>query len=154
MYTIFTLLTAVSIIRRDDELSSCGPIIFVTNCQPSSITNTMFSNLVTAKCIFQLQHLGLLAGNVSLNPGPFGSNDIIKWQQLMQDPSNRKQSPSSKNLDIVAVTETGLKHDKTQSSIADISPPGCSLFHEPRADQRTGGGVGILVSDQLTVIKN
>ena len=101
-----------------------------------------------------MQHLGLLVGNVSLNPGPSGSNDIIKWQQSMQDPSNRKQSPSSKNLDIVAVTETGLKHDETQSSIADISPPGCSFFHEPRADQRTGGGVGILVSDQLTVIKN
>ena len=67
----------------------------------------------------------------------------------MQDSSNRKQSPSSKNLDIVAVTETGLNYDKTQSSIADISPPGCSFFHEPRADQRTGGGVGILVSDQL-----
>ena len=59
---------------------------------------------------------------------------------------------TSKNLDIVAVTETGLKHDKTQSSIADISPPGCSFFHEPRADQRTGGGVGILVSDQLKMI--
>ena len=79
----------------------------------------------------------------------------IKWQQSMQDPSNRKQSPSSKNLDIMAVTETGLKHDKTQSSIADISPPGCSFFHEPRVDKRTRGGVGsILVSDQLTVIKN
>ena len=49
----------------------------------------------------------------------------------------------------MALTETGLKHDKTQSSIADISPPGCSFFHEPRADQRTGRGVGILVSDQL-----
>ena len=56
---------------------------------------------------------------------------------------------TSKNLDIVAVTKTGLKHDKTQSSIADISPPGCSFFHEPCADQRTGRGVGILVSDQL-----
>ena len=28
-----------------------------------------------------------------------------------------------KNLDIVAVTETGIRHDKTQSSIADIPPP-------------------------------
>ena len=50
----------------------------------------MFSNLVTAKitffkCIFQLQHLGLLAGDVSLNPGPSGSNDIIKCQQSMRD---------------------------------------------------------------------
>ena len=72
----------------------------------------------------------------------------------MRDLSNRKQSPSSKNLDIVAVTETGFKHDKTQSSIADISPPGCSFLYEPHADHRTGRGVGILVSDQLPVIKN
>ena len=56
---------------------------------------------------------------------------------------------TSKNLDIVAVTETGLKHDKALSTIADISPPGCSFFHEPRADQQAGRGVGILVSDQL-----
>ena len=42
------------------------------------------------------------------------------------------------------MTETWLKH-----AIADISPPGYSFFHEPRADQRTGGGVGTLVSDQL-----
>ena len=47
------------------------------------------------------------------------------------------------------MTETGLKHDKALSTIADISPPGCSFFHEPRADQRAGRGVGILVSDQL-----
>ena len=38
---------------------------------------------------------------------------------------------------------------KAKSTIADISPPGYSFFHEPRADQRAGGGVGILVSDQL-----
>ena len=56
---------------------------------------------------------------------------------------------TSKNLDIVAVTETWLKHDETKSTTADISPPGYSFFHEPRADQRAGGGVGILVSDQL-----
>ena len=38
---------------------------------------------------------------------------------------------------------------ETKSTIADISPPGYSFFHVPYADQRTGGGVGILVSDQL-----
>ena len=51
-----------------------------------------------------------------------------------------------KNLDIVAMTETWLKHDETKSTIADISPPGYLFFHEP--DQRAGG-VGILVSDQF-----
>ena len=41
-----------------------------------------------------------------------------------------------------------VNHDVTKSTIADISPPGYS-FHEPRADQRTRGGVGILVSNQF-----
>ena len=52
------------------------------------------SKITLFKCIFQLQHLGLLAGDVSLNPGPSGSNGIIKWQQSMWDLSNQKQSPS------------------------------------------------------------
>ena len=47
------------------------------------------------------------------------------------------------------MTETWLKHDETQSTIADISPPGYSFFHEPRADQGAGRDVGILVSDQF-----
>ena len=50
-FFIFTLFkTAVSFIHKDDELASCGPTIFETNChQPSSLTNIMFSNLVKAK---------------------------------------------------------------------------------------------------------
>ena len=47
------------------------------------------------------------------------------------------------------MTETWLKHDETKSTIGDISPPGYSFFHELHADQRAGGGVGILVSDQF-----
>ena len=46
-------------------------------------------------------------------------------------------------MNIVAVTEIWLKHDEMQSNLADILPPGYSFFHEPRADQRTGGRVGI-----------
>ena len=38
------------------------------------------------------------------------------------------------------MTETWLKYDETMA---------ISFFHEPRADQRAGGGVGVLVSDQL-----
>ena len=174
-FFIFTLLiTAVSIIHRDDEVSSCGPIRFVTHCsQPSPLTNIMFSNLVKAKlplsnvCFnrkllplphsrpnFKLAILFLLAGDVSLNPGPSGSNKIIEIATMNARSVKPKTAPfseyvTSKTLDIVAVTEIWLKHDETKSTIADISPPGSSFFHEPRADQRAGGGVGILVSDQL-----
>ena len=46
------------------------------------------------------------------------------------------------------MAETWIKHNETKSTIADISPPGYLFFHEPCADQWTGGGVGLLVSDQ------
>ena len=111
--------------HKDDEVSSCGPTIFETKChQPSSLTNIM---------------LLLLAGDVSLNPGRSGSNESAPFSEYV----------TSKKLDIVAMTETWLKHDETKSTIPHISPPGYSFFHEPRADQRTGRGVCILVSDQL-----
>ena len=133
----------------------------------------MFSNLVKAKlsllnvCLnrkllplppsqpsFKLAILLLLAGDVSLNPGPSGPNERIKIATMNGISNKPKTAPFSeyvtaKNLDIVAVTETWLKHDETKSTIADISSPGCSFFHEPRTDQRAGGGVGILVSDQF-----
>ena len=44
---------------------------------------------------------------------------------------------TSENLDIVAVTETWLKHDETKSTIADISPPGYSFFS--RTSRRSAG---------------
>ena len=128
----------------------------------------MFSNLVKAKlsllnvCFyrkllplppsrpsFKWAILLLLAGDVSLNPGPSGSNERIKIATMKPKTAPFSEFVTSKNLDIVAVTETWLKHDETKSTISDISPPGYSFFHEPRADQRAGGGVGILVSDQL-----
>ena len=77
--------------------------------------------------------LFLLAGDVSLNPGPSGSNERIKIETMNVQSIKPKTAPSSeyvpsKNLDIVAVTETWLKHDETKSTIADISPPGYSFF--------------------------
>ena len=45
----------------------------------------------------------------------------------MFDLSNLKYV-TSKNLYIVAVTKTWVKHDETKSTIADISPPGYSFF--------------------------
>ena len=117
-----------------------------------SIANYFHYHLLDHLC--KLAILLLLAGDVSLNPGPSGSNDRIKIATMTVWSMNSKTAPffeyvTSKNLDNVAVTETLLKYDETQSTIADISPPGYSFFHEPRADQRTRGGVGILVSDQL-----
>ena len=163
-FFIFTLfITAVSFIYKDDELASCGPTIFETNChQPSSLTNIMFSNLVKTKlpllnvCFnrkllplppsrpsFKLAYfLLLLAVEVSLNPGPSGSNKRIKIaamnvRSIKPKTATFSEYVTSKNMDIVAVTETWLKHDETKSTIADISPPGYSFFS--RTSRRSAG---------------
>ena len=95
----------------------------------------MFSNLVKAKlpllnvCFnrkllplppprpsFKLAYfyfLLLLAGDVSLNPGPSGSNERIKIAPMNVRSIRPKTAPfseyvTSTNLDIVAVTETWL----------------------------------------------
>ena len=126
IFTLTLLLEAVSIIHSDDELSSCGPTIFVTSChQPSSITIIMFANLVTAQLpllneCFNRKLLPLppsrlslkfvifllLAGDVSLNPDPSGSNDRIKIATMHVRSIKQKTPPfskcvTSKNLDIM-----------------------------------------------------
>ena len=57
---------------------------------------------------------------------------------------------SSKQIDILAMTETWLSSCDTAACLADISPPGFSLFHCPRPSGR-GGGVAFLVRETFKV---
>ena len=49
----------------------------------------------------------------------------------------------------LAVTETWLQHDETQLTQLIFHLMAIRFFYEIRADQRTGGGEGILVSDKF-----
>ena len=57
---------------------------------------------------------------------------------------------SSKQIDILAMTETWLSPCDTAACLDDISPPGFSLFHCPRPSGR-GGGVAFLVRETVKV---
>ena len=57
---------------------------------------------------------------------------------------------SSKQIDILAMTETWLSPCDTAACLDDISPPGFSLFHCPRPSGR-GGGVAFLVRETFKV---
>ena len=57
---------------------------------------------------------------------------------------------SSKQIDILAMTETWLSSCDTAACLADISPPGFSLFHCPSLSGR-GGGVAFLVGETFKV---
>ena len=113
----------------------------------------MFQSEITSTTTFSIIfYIGIPSSTgkrCQLKSGSLGSNEIIKIATMNVRSIQPKTAVfsdyvTSKNLDIVEVTETWLKHDDTTSTIA-----GYSFFHEPRADQRAVGGVGILVSDQL-----
>ena len=57
---------------------------------------------------------------------------------------------SSKQIDILTMTETWLSSCDTAACLDDISPPGFSLFHCPRLSGR-GGGVAFLVRETFKV---
>jgi hypothetical protein len=106
------------------------------------------------KLDFNSAFLLLLAGDVSVNPGPITQQHKLRIGTINAR-SMRDKAPAlhdlvlSKSLDVLAITETWLTSKETSASLADMTPPGFSFHQIPRAG-RAGGGVGIFVSDSLS----
>ena len=95
---------------------------------------------------FQLAIVLLLAGDVSINPGPaisrnmrFATTDV---RSVRGKTASFNDLLFSKKIDILAIAETCLRPHDTAACIADISPSGYTFHHRPRSFGR-GGGVGI-----------
>ena len=52
------------------------------------------------------------------------------------------------NADLIAISETWIKPSTATSTLAELTPPGYSLLHVPRAG-RTGGGVALIHRNTL-----
>ena len=93
----------------------------------------------------------LISGDVSLNPGPNVSCNMrfatTNLRSVRQKSAALSDLISSKQIDILAMTETRLSAFDTAACLADISPPGFSLFHCPRPS----GGVAFLVRETFMV---
>ena len=105
----------------------------------------------------KLSLLLLLSGDVSLNPGPNKScnNTNMRFattnlRSFRQKSAALSDLISSKQIDILAMTETWLSSCDTAACLADISPPGFSLFHCPRPSGR-GSGVAFLMRETFKV---
>ena len=59
---------------------------------------------------------------------------------------------SENNIDILAMTETWLREDDNEFSIAEICPTGYHFYHVTRKNAR-GGGVGLLLKKYIKVKK-
>ena len=104
----------------------------------------------------KLAILLLLAGDVSLNPGPSTCiTDRVRLATLNARSIKNKATSladmvSSRKIDILAITETWLKPSDTLSCLSDLTSPEFSLLHKPRPHGR-GGGVGFLISNEFKV---
>ena len=123
------------------------------SCLGLCTQNTLFK-----KCghnpSLKLSLLLLLSGDVSLNPGPNISCNMrfatTNFRSVRQKSAALSDLISSKQIDILAMTETWLSSCDTAACLADISPPGFSLSHCPRLSGR-GGGVAFLVCETFKV---
>ena len=91
-----------------------------------------------------------LSGDISLNPGP-ASRSLNGC--LLNIRSIRNKSASFlefvKDNNLIAVTETWLRPEDTESFISSITPPGYKFSHVPR-NVRKGGGVGFFIKEDLS----
>ena len=96
-----------------------------------------------------LSLLLLLAGDVSLNPGPVAPNLRLGTVNAR---SMRDKAPAlsdlvvSKGINLLGITETWLTIRETSSDLAEMTPNGFSFFQTLRVNKR-GGGVGLFISN-------
>ena len=93
----------------------------------------------------------LLAGDVSLNPGPVRPNLRLA---TINARSMRDKAPAlsdlvvSKGIDLLGITETWLTTGETSGDLAEMTPHGFSFLQIPRVKRR-GGGVGLFISNDF-----
>ena len=98
----------------------------------------------------------LMAGDVSINPGPLSIPDHCKNSVMafanVRSIKARYDSVidliKTKKVDIFCMNETWLTNTETDSLLTEITPPTHNLHSTPRVGKR-GGGVGIFVGKKL-----
>ena len=81
---------------------------------------------------FEFSLLLLLAGDVSLNPGP-GVRDLhlgaVNGRSMRDKASAQSDFVASKSIDFLGITETWLTTKETSADLADMNPEGFSVFN-------------------------
>ena len=173
LWLIAVFLSAVSLANRDSGHDLCRsystpplapkPAVVIQSSLlptlntlplPYICSNRKLLPIPPTKLNFTTAFLLLLAGDVAVNPGPTTQHHNLRVGSINAR-SMREKAPAlfdlvqSKSLDILTITETWLTPKETTASLADVTPPDFSFHQNPRSG-RTGGGVGIFISDALS----
>ena len=100
--------------------------------------------------LFALCTLLLLSGDIATNPGPGINSGLCNIRSLKKNYTASTDFITSKGINILSVTETWLTNGDTESQLAEVTPLGFTLLHNPRIG-RAGGGVGFLVQKTFNV---
>ena len=96
---------------------------------------------------FDFSFLLVLAGDVSLNPGP-GVRGLhagtVNVRSMWDMAPALSDLVTSNGIDLLEITETRLTMRKTSADLAEMTPLGFSFFRERRAQWR-GVGVGLFI---------
>ncbi|XP_073513419.1 uncharacterized protein [Phyllobates terribilis] len=145
---------------------------FIPTIQRRKRSHKSLNHLLTL-CIFLL----LVAGDISPNPGPSSNNNTNSFPVAFRNPANLINIPCissvsfncalwnarsacnklsyihdfflSNSLNLLALTETWIQQSDTTAAAA-LSYGGLHFSHTPRPDNRSGGGVGLLLSTKCT----
>ncbi len=143
------ILTVSQYMRTQNSLSHLHSLPCLNLC-----FNRKLLPIPRSKPTFKLAIILLLAGDVSLNPGPAIRRNIrvatTNVRSIRDKTASLTDLLTSKTIYILAVTETWLRPHDTAACIADISPSSFTFHHRPCSVGR-GGGVGFLVSKQFKV---
>ena len=107
---------------------------------------------------FLLSLLLVLAGDVSLNPGPDSSPKLLNIGSLnvrsatvinsdIDKPALIQEFIDDHELDFLFINESWLSPDTPQPILNSLTPPGYSFHHVPRPSGRGGGVACISKSD-------
>ena len=95
-------------------------------------------NLITVNLTRQVNLIGMSLAHINARSIV---NKIQPFQQYIVD----------NNIDICAITETWIKKDDIDMVIREIPPHGYNILSQPHMDGRSGGGLGIIHKDYITI---
>ena len=94
-----------------------------------------------------LMTLLLLCGDISLNPGPI-SFGAVNCRSVRNKGPCINDTVTVHSVDILAVTETHICQEDTDSLLHSITPTGFKFCHKPRIHGRAGG-VGFFINKAI-----
>ena len=101
-------------------------------------------------CVAKRQGLAtllLLCADISLNPGPI-SFGAVNCRSVRNKGPCINDTVSAHSVDILAVTETHIRLEDTDSLLHSITPTGFKFCHKPCIHGR-GGGVGFFINKAI-----